>query len=122
MGPQEVPAERLRSRGLRIPGEEGGHRMRLAEVDHMVREEDSHNLVVVEDIHSPVVDSLEVGLAEGHRTHLAEDHQEDQEDLGVGSRLVEEDSILREVEEGHLEEGRTADVGDKASVLAEDIL
>lgn len=122
MGPQEVPAEQhLRSREAHIPGEEGGHRMRLAEVvDHMVREEeDGHSLVAVEDTRSPVVGSLEEGLAEGRRTRLAEDHQEDH---GAGIRLVEEDSILLVVEEGHLEEARTAGVEDKASALVEGVL
>lgn len=113
MGLRQVLAgvvERLRSRELRIPGEEGGHRTRLAEVDHTVS-----SLVVVEDILVVVVDSREVvGLVEEPRTHLAEDHQVA---LEAGSRPVAADNILPVVEEGHLEEGCMAAVEDKASDL-----
>lgn len=123
MDQQEVPAVLLRSRearrGVHIPGEEGEHRMRLAEVGHMVQEVDDHSLDEVEDADSPVVDSLGADHAKDLRRHLAGDHQED---LRVGSRLVEEDSTLLVVEEGHLEEDRTPAVEDKASGLGEDNL
>jgi hypothetical protein len=88
----------------------------------MVQEADDQRLVEAED--NPVAGNLEGALVDDCRTPQVEDHQED---LGVGSRLVEEDSILLVVEEGRLEEGRLeeghkADVEDRASVLVEDVL